>query len=104
MKLELYACPLKTVVKFPPGSVVCTPRMPFAPRSASVFSGDPVFEQPEGTEEKAGAPITWIGVLLACSPASVMSAICTGPQVKPSANCPHSATGTPLPPVCCGNG
>jgi hypothetical protein len=48
-------------------------------------------------------PITCIGVELACSPAIFTSAVCTGPQVMPSANAAHSAMGLPLELVCGGN-
>src|SRR4029077_12199272 len=45
-----------------------------------------------------------MGTEPACSPASRMSAVCTGPQVKPSTNGRHSTTGAPPVPVCCGSG
>ena len=32
-----------------------------------------------------------------------MSAVATGPQVKPSTNCEHSTTGAPLASTCCGS-
>ena len=32
-----------------------------------------------------------------------MSAVRTGPQVKPSRNCAHSATGAPVALLCCGS-
>ena len=43
------------------------------------------------------------GTPLACSPPILMSAVCTGPQVKPSRNEKHSATGAPLASVCGGS-
>src|SRR5712672_1350766 len=42
-----------------------------------------------------------MGSDFACSPAIVMSPICTGPQVKPLKNGRHSAVGLPLAPTCC---
>ncbi len=43
------------------------------------------------------------GTALACSPAMRMSAACTGPQVKPSTNWPHSPIAALFESVCCGS-
>ena len=77
-----------------------TPSTPFAPSVSSVFSDVPELEHADGT---AGVePIICTAVLLACSPPILMSADATGPQVKPSRNEKHSATGAPLESVCGG--
>src|SRR5262245_32359681 len=74
-----------------------TPSTPLAPSVSSVLSDGPVFEQLAGMLLlKPGAPITWMGTLLARSPDMAMSADCIGPHVKPSTNWLHSTTGLPL--------
>ncbi len=78
--------------------------MPFASRSFWFSSGVPWLEQPRGTVGNLSRPITWIGMEVACSPASLMSAVCTGPHVTLSTNGRHSTTGAPPAPVCCGSG
>src|SRR5580658_10274221 len=45
--------------------------------------------------------ITWMGKDFALSPATVMSTVCTGPQVKPSIKGRHSPIGLPLESFCC---
>src|SRR5579859_6043856 len=53
--------------------------------------------------EKSELPITLIGKDFACSPAIVISAVCTGPQTMPSVKGKHSTMGLPLESVCCGS-
>src|ERR1700751_2656720 len=79
-----------------------TPRMPLAPKDGTVFSvtsmepgsGTQVGFALEGSPAEV-APITCTMTLVADSPetGSLMSAVLTEPQLKPSANCRHSASG-----------
>ena len=56
------------------------PRTPFAPRSATVFSGGrPDAVQAEGASN-AASPTAWIGTEDACSPPILTSALSTGPH------------------------
>ena len=57
------------------------PMRPLEPKVASVSSAIPVLEQPAGTDEKAGSPMMWMGILAATSPAIFTSAVRTDPQV-----------------------
>ena len=63
---------------------------------STVFSGGPLFEQLRGIVGKAGSPMIWIGTEFACSPTMWMSATRTDPQLKPSTNWAHSASGLPV--------
>src|SRR5581483_2784684 len=78
--------------------------MPFALRSATVFSAAPVLEHCCGMLfANALSPITWIGTLEAFLVPSSTSAVRSGPHVKPSWNCAHSTIGAPPDVVCCGS-
>ena len=59
-----------------------------------------MLEQLPGILEKLPL-MTCMGKDFACSPASVISTIWTGPQVKPSRKGRHSAMDEPLAPICC---
>ena len=77
--------------------------MPFALSVSSEFSAvPPELEQPDGIVANDGEPIACIGTPDACSPASLTSAVRTGPHVKPSWNCAHSTIGLPSDADCCG--
>src|SRR5271155_5650924 len=71
-----------------------TPRMPLAPNVTTVFSAAP--GQSPGTVQPV-APITCTLMPATVFPdvGSVMSARATGPKDEPSANCRHSAIGSP---------
>ena len=81
-----------------------TPRMPLAPNSGTVFSvtsmlfgsGTQVGLALEGSPAEL-APMMCTTTPVACSPetGSEMSAMLTEPQLKPSANCRHSASTLP---------
>src|ERR1700739_1548128 len=61
----------------------------------------PPLLQCEGTAANVGSMI-WTGTLLATSPAILISADCTGPQVYPLTKGAHSPTGL-APEFCCGS-
>ena len=58
--------------------------MPFAPKSTTVSSAEPLLEQSLGTVLKAASPMSWNGILAATSPAILTSASLTDPHVYPS--------------------
>src|SRR5580658_10657130 len=75
-----------------------TPRMPLAPKVATVFSGVPGQIVVEGVVPPTlAAPITCTLTAAAFSPETgiARSALLTEPQLEPSANCRHSASGLP---------
>src|SRR5579871_95820 len=79
------------------------PRIPFDPKACNVSSsGTPLEAQAAGTVANVGS-ITCTGTLLACSPERVMSAVFTGPQVRPLTKPAHSPIGLPSRAFCCGN-
>src|SRR5262245_2478398 len=55
--------------------------MPLALSAETVSAGVPPLLQSSGAAAKEGAPTSWIGTPLACSPASRMSAVAIGPHV-----------------------
>src|SRR5207244_4410468 len=100
MKLDPSDWPLKTVVKLPAASVVNTfadPR-PLLDCVPIPNVSDPVSDAvpPDATDGSC------ISTPDACSPASLTSAVRTGPHVKPSWNCAHSTIGLPSDADCCG--
>src|SRR5208282_2255331 len=80
-----------------------TPISPLAPKVVTVFSGGPELEQLDGIDGNAGSPMICTGIDRACSPAACISASLTDPQLNPSTNWIHSASGLPLASICCGN-
>src|SRR5271155_1518505 len=79
------------------------PTRPLAKKVSTVFSGGPELEQLVGIDGNAGSPMICTGMDCAFSPAMCMSASLTGPQLKPSANCMHSTSGSPFASTCCGS-
>ena len=78
--------------------------MPLAPKVDTVSSSvPPVLEQSAGMLVKRESPITCTGRECAVSPAICMSAVTTGPQLKPSTNCVHSARELPFANVSIGS-
>ena len=55
--------------------------MPFALSAETVSAAVPPLPQSSGAPANAGAPMSWIGTVLACSPANRMSAVAIGPHV-----------------------
>src|SRR5882724_4349700 len=79
------------------------PRMPLAPKLATVSSAVPVPEQAAGTVVNRESPITWTGTDFAVSPAICTSARATGHQLKPSTNYAHWTRELPLARVSTGS-
>ena len=76
--------------------------MAFAPSFWRVSSAVPVLEHDDGMLGNPRSSITCTGTRLASSPASLTSAVWTGPHVNPSRNWAHSTSGAPFDPTCCG--